>query len=375
MVGASPISLYFHIPLCKRKCPYCHFYVTQDRPSAHSGLVEALHLEIEQIRSHLVGNEVVSVYFGGGTPFLLNPEEVAGLINAVPRADVCEITIEANPEDVTCPKVRAFSEAGVNRLSLGVQSLDNALLKRLGRGHTAQRALEALDEVRQGGVENVSIDLMFDIPGQDFKSWDATLLQVEMLPITHLSLYNLTIEPKTAFARQREALLPLIPSDEEGVKMWEHAVEAFEGMGLERYEISAFAKPGCHSRHNLGYWTGRPFWGLGPSAFSYWKGRRFRNVPSLKQYCAALKKGTSPVDFEEKLNFPDDLHELLAIGLRQVLGVDLGGFQRSFGGLPDSTKERLESLRNEGFLFRDGDRIALTKQGLLFYDTVAERLI
>ena len=348
-------SLYFHVPFCKKKCPYCHFYVTADKPDLKKILLDALKLEWEQKNL----KDPVSIYFGGGTPSLFGPEAIATILSWTGSAE--EVTIEMNPQETMS------SYPGINRVSIGVQSLHDLTLKMLGRTHTAQQAIQAILDVHRAGIHNISIDLMYDIPGQTLESWKLTLGQLSQLPITHLSLYNLTIEPNTPYFRKQKELKPLLPPAETSLEMLNLAVETFEKIGLKRYEISAFAKPGFESVHNTGYWTGRPFLGLGPSAFSYWNGKRQRNVSDLKKYAALLQEGLSPIDFEEELSPLASLHERLAVALRLIRGVDIRDFPVS--------PTLYETLQAKGWLALDGHHARLTDQGLLFYDSVATEIV
>lgn len=374
------VSLYFHIPFCSKKCPYCHFFVLPNEQHFKERFLPALLSEIALRASDLQNKRVVSVYFGGGTPTKLPPEAYAQIFEALQSAQValaedCEVTLEANPEDVNLPLMRQFQALGINRVSLGVQSfLDDELLL-LGRTHPASRARSAIDEVYQAGIANISIDLMFELPQQTLSSWERCLQRAAGLPISHLSLYNLTFEPHTVFFKQRNQLMPQLPPDEERLQMLQLAVASLESMGLKRYEISAFCKPGMASRHNSGYWTGRPFLGLGPSAFSYWEGARFSNVAHFNRYVTALDQRQLPVDFKEKLEHPRNLQELLAIRLRLVEGVDASLFSQRYGPLPPFLEQTLEALIEKGWLSRDGSVLKLTPSGQLFYDSVATELI
>jgi oxygen-independent coproporphyrinogen-3 oxidase len=245
----------------------------------------------------------------------------------------------------------------------------------LGRNHSAKKALYAIEQTALAGINNISIDLMYDLPDQTIASFERTLNQIEGLPITHLSLYNLTFEPHTAFFKRQKALAPLLPSPEASYAMLDLACARLPQMGLHRYEISAFAKEGFHSIHNSGYWTARPFLGFGPSAFSYFEGKRFRNVSHLNRYAKALQSGLSPIDFEEQLSYPDNLHELLAVELRLLKGVDLSRFEQRHAPLPATTKALLDELKQKGWLLQENGQIRLTAQGRLFYDSVASSII
>ena len=359
------VGLYFHIPFCNRKCPYCHFYVIPNKDEHKELLLNSLLLEWEIV--DLGDAPVPSIYFGGGTPTLFGPEKIATLLSKITnQTSDCEVTIEANPEDVTLALIKAYKEAGINRISLGVQSLVDDSLITLERTHNRNKAIDAIHTTKEAGIDNISIDLMYELPDQTPESFQKTLNQLESLPITHLSLYNLTIEPNTAFFKRTLNL----PTQEEGLEMLTRAILTLESIGLKRYEISAFAKPGFESRHNTGYWTARPFYGLGPSAFSYINGTRYRNVANIHRYAKALKEGTSPVDFEEKLPYPQNVHELFAVALRLTKGVHLSTYD-----LPQKTHQKLESLIRQGYLEKELQSLRLSEKGLLFYDQVASEII
>lgn len=348
-------SLYFHVPFCTRKCDYCHFYVIPNEPRFHALYMEALQQEWE-LRAPLIPSQgLASIYFGGGTPSLLGSERIAEILSWINPSPEVEVTLEANPEPL-------FPFPGVNRLSLGVQSFDNPLLTTLTRSHTASQAEKTVYALADAGIENISIDLMYDLHGQTLASWEKTLSIATSLPITHLSLYNLTIEPHTVFYKKRKQLH--LPPDSLSLEMLEMAVEKLEQAGLVRYEISAFAKPGFASRHNTGYWTGRPFLGFGPSACSYWDGARFRNIPHLNRYAKKLKNKFTPEDFYEKLTPFESLKEKLAIRLRLLEGLN---------GWPIELRNLYTILSTEGFL--DPYLLRLTNKGILFHDSVAEIII
>jgi oxygen-independent coproporphyrinogen III oxidase len=368
------VSLYFHIPFCSKKCPYCHFYVLPDQEPLKELLLEGLQLEWKQKHPLLAGKTIESIYFGGGTPTLLGAKGIETILKWI-DAPPFEITIEANPEHCSSSLMREFFHLGINRVSLGVQSLDRASLNMLGRGHGAQDAVDAIEVTHQAGIENISIDLMYDLPEQTFASWQRTIDAVASLPIRHLSLYNLTFEPRTLFFKRKETLLRSVPSPDASLEMLQYAIDALEAMGLKRYEISAFAKEDYRSHHNIGYWTARPFLGYGPSAFSYFDKSRFSNIAHLKKYTERLRQNESPIDFSETLEFPNDLHELLAIRLRLFDPIDLSAFQKEHGHFPSETWMTLKDLEARGWLRCSNDTIQLSKEGLLFYDSVAEAII
>lgn len=366
------ISLYFHIPFCEKKCPYCHFYVIPNKGEHKTLLTSSLQNEWALRSAEINDKKVVSIYFGGGTPSLFAPEGIKEILKLTHRTNLakdCEITIEANPESSSEKLFEELRQLGVNRLSLGVQSLDDRSLATLERVHSAKKAKEAILSAQKAGFSNVSIDLMYDLPDQSLASFRYTLDQLQDLPIQHLSLYNLTIEPHTSFYKRRKTLN--LPDSETSFQFLQMALETLEKIGLKRYEISAFAKEGFKSRHNLGYWTARPFLGFGPSAFSYWNGERYKNVANLNRYAKALQEGLSPIDFREKLSYPQNIHELLAVQLRLSKGVNL----RQFQNIPQNTLATIEKLIKEGWLERKESIIRLTEKGTLFYDTVASELV
>ncbi len=351
-------SVYVHIPFCNKKCPYCHFYVLPNTSEGREKLLPSLRLEWELRKPSF---SLESIYFGGGTPALFGPEAIAEVLSWMDPGDI-EITLEANPEDITLELMAAYKEAGINRISIGVQSLDDTLLKTIGRSHTAQEAIDAIGATHEAGFTNISIDLMLDLPSQSLSQVENTFSQAVDLPITHLSLYNLVLEPPSLFYSKRNQIAPQMPKEELSLTMLQTAL-AYLAPTFERYEVSAFARDGLISHHNVGYWTGRPFLGLGPSAFSYLDSQRTRNVAHLNQYMRALERGTLPIDYTDDLDKEARERELAAVGLRLLEGIDEPLFPE------------IAHLIDDGLLERNNKRLRLTEKGLLFYDSVATALI
>jgi oxygen-independent coproporphyrinogen-3 oxidase len=312
----------------------------------------------------MLSDRLTSIYFGGGTPSLC-PDIVEAVITELSPGPECEVTLEYNPE-------RIEAVPGVTRASIGVQSLDDALLKRLGRTHTADEARRGV-EMAASFARDVTIDLMYDVPGQRLDVWQSTVKEATTLPITHLSLYNLTIEPHTPF--WKENMGRFAPPEEVSLEMLEFACEAFERTGLKRYEISAFARNGRYAVHNSGYWKGTPFVGIGPSAFSYVDGVRSQNQPNFGRYLRAAHSGEGLVSFSECLPPSKRIGELLAIRLRLLEGVDIASFEREVAPLPEVLRDALTNLAADGLVELDGGRVSLSKRGLLFYDSVAGELV
>jgi oxygen-independent coproporphyrinogen-3 oxidase len=334
-------------------------------------LFNALSIEWQRKLPCLKDHRIVSIYFGGGTPSLA-PHCVAKTLqlvrNSASLSGDCEITVEVNPDSVDESLYCFLLESNVNRLSLGVQSFDDLLLGILKRPYCATQARNAILSAYRAGFSNISIDLMYDLPSQTRESWRSTLEELQSLPIAHCSLYNLTIEPCTPFFFQKKELQKSIPDNETSLDLLNMAVKKLKQLGLMRYEISAFSRIGFESRHNSGYWIGRPFLGFGPSAFSFWEGRRFQNISHFRHYSCALLRNENIISFEEELSQPASINEWLAVRLRLLDGAPAIN-------LPPDTVSVLQDLENEGYLTLASGRWQLTEKGLLFYDTVAERIV
>ncbi len=375
------LSLYIHFPFCKRICPYCHFYVLQapkEGQDWQEAFISNLSLDWDLHKAAAKDSVVRSIYFGGGTPSLFKSDHFKRLLDSfyevISPSPSIEITLEANPESLSPQLLKSFKEAGINRLSLGVQSLQDQELLRLGRGHQSSKALEAISLVQEH-FENYSLDLMMETPSQTLTSWEKTLDEVIKIRPPHLSLYNLVIEPGTAYARQEKRLRKQMPDLDVATQMLERACQAFESIQLARYEISAFARSGFESIHNTGYWRGRAFIGLGPSAFSFLEGKRFQKNCDLKKWVEDIQKGDPSISL---MDDPDDnvrQAELLAVHLRLSNGVNLSSFTQSYGKLCPALEDEIKKLIAMGWLQQDMDILKLTSQGQLFYDRLASELM
>lgn len=377
--GKRPFSLYFHIPFCTKKCPYCHFYVIRDNENQKDELLECFFKELSLLEISQ-DFELKSIYFGGGTPSLFGPTRIESVLRyiqqkIIPIESSCEITLEANPEDVTFERFLAFQKAGITRVSLGVQSLHDPSLLQIGRTHSASKAIDAIWSVYNAGITNISIDLMYDRPGQNLEDWQYELSLLKTLPVSHLSLYNMTIEEGSAYKRKEVKIKSMMPDHELSLKLHQTALEELKKAGFERYEISAFCKDGKRSIHNLGYWQGREFYGLGPSAFSYFNKKRFKNFSNFKFYQQSLAKCQLAYDFEETLSLSDAYKEMFCIGLRVKEGIDLSELGKKYGPMPIHFLTEIEQLIQKGYLKKQGSVIQLTELGMLFYDDVGSALI
>ena len=335
-------SLYLHIPFCIRKCSYCDFLSSPQDEGTREEYVQALIREILVQGDSFSGTKVDTIFFGGGTPSILTEMQISRIMEAVHasfsvRPDA-EISLEMNPGTAEPDKLRAFRQAGINRLSIGVQSLHDDELRLLGRIHTAAQAETAFLQAREAGFENINIDLISALPGQTPEKWEYNLSKAINWKPEHISAYSLIIEPGTAFAEMQEKgqLLP-VPEEEDDRTIYHTTGKILSRAGYRQYEISNYALPGKECRHNIGYWTGHEYLGLGIGAASYIRGCRFPNTPDLSFYLETLKKAADGSDLESireevhSLTDKEKMEEFMFLGLRMTDGTDAGEFERRFG--------------------------------------------
>lgn len=377
MDNTIPInSVYIHIPFCLRKCPYCDFVslpLCQHQPcrDAYAGLLQA---ELDLWRASfsdtpLDFSRLNTIYFGGGTPSLMQPEEIGCLLALFPPAE--EITLEANPETLDRGRLAAFRLAGINRLSLGAQSFEPRLLAAMGRGHSPQDTERAVREARQEGFANISIDLMYGLPGQSLEGWRDDLLKALALDTQHISLYGLALEPHTPWGEQVAAGQLQLPDEDSQADMLELACDMLEQAGFVHYEIANFARPGYESRHNLAYWQRDNYLGLGVAAASCLFGRRLYNQKNLTAYRRLIEVGHPPLLDEEWLNADQVISEALFLGLRLLAGIDFTAFFGRYGVDPRRRYRReIERLREKGLIELDEQGMRLTRRGLLLGNEV-----
>jgi len=362
-------ALYFHVPFCVKKCGYCDFV---SRP-LHTCGPEATARFAERIVKESAlypGNRYDTIYFGGGTPSLLTPDEVATILDATDIASGAEITLEVNPGTVDLQKLVAFRQAGITRLSLGIQSLDDNLLRMLGRIHSAAEALQAYETAREAGFENVSLDMMFALPGQTLAGLEADLKAFFKLSPEHLSLYALSWEQGTPFweKRRRGELIPC--ENETEALMFEMIMDYADGCGYRHYEISNFAREGFFSRHNLKYWRNRPYVGLGPAAAGYVGEIRYKNIREFAGWSAIVESGRRPRDEAEIVRVTDPL-ELEQYRAMLNLRLLIEGYEPL---LPEF-RERCRDLSARGLLSEKQGRYTLTKRGLMIASDVTEEFL
>lgn len=365
------LGVYLHIPFCKKKCPYCNFYsIPLKQNKSLKRFLNALFIEIKNKNI----KKASSIYFGGGTPSLLSKNQIIEILEKINFVKTSEITLEINPENVNEDFAKNLFSTNVNRISLGVQSFNDKILKILKRGHNAEQSISAI-KILSKYFENISIDLMYDIPHLKSDTFINSIEIASLLPITHLSLYNLTFEKNTFFYKKRKNLKKFILTEKESVENLKKGFQILNKKGFFQYEISAFSKKNKESFHNLKYWKAHPVLGLGPSAFSYFQGRRFKNISDINKYIFFLKKDQNIVDFEENLSYPKNIKEILAINLRILKGANIQKIQKKFGSFPKSLFLEIENLKNQNFLIEKNNILKLSEKGLFFYDFIAESII
>ena len=378
--GTDLISLYVHIPFCLRKCRYCDFLSAPQTDIDRERYVKALIREIKTQKDCPAGRPVDTVFFGGGTPSVLSADQIGRIIDALREVFLilpdAEVSLETNPGTADFEKLSAFKEAGINRLSMGVQSMHDEELHLLGRIHTAEQALEAFKTARAAGFDNINIDLMSALPGQTFDSWADSLRQaVEWRP-EHISAYSLIIEPGTPFSALYDAgELPPLPDEETDRKMYHYTREYLAQHGYGRYEISNYALKGRECRHNSGYWTGHPYLGFGIGAASYVNGARFSNIPDFETYIVEMEKAGIPAEIEQvyekirteihSLTEQEKMEEFMFLGLRMTAGVKTSDFASRFGkSLDEVYGDVIRRHLAQGLLQRTPEGFCLTERGI-----------
>ena len=372
---AKPSSAYVHIPFCTQICYYCDFSKVFIKNQPVDAYLEHL---IQETRSYEIG-KLRTLYIGGGTPTALSAQQLAYLLTELPKvmdlSEVEEFTIEANPGDLDPDKIAVLKDSQVNRVSLGVQTFDNKMLKKIGRSHQEQDIYDNIRHLKQAGFDNISIDLIYALPGQTMDQVKENVAKAIDLDIPHMSLYSLILENHTVFMnRMRRGKLPL-PKEELEAEMFEYIIEELEKGGFEHYEISNFSKPGFESRHNLVYWDNAEYYGLGAGASGYVDGIRYKNHGPIRHYLEAVEAGKARIT-EEYLTLEEKMEEELFLGLRKKTGVSKVRFEEKFGVSFDQRYGQVvASLTEQGLLVPDDKQVRMTKRGLFLGDTVAEKFI
>lgn len=371
----KPTSAYVHIPFCTQICYYCDFSKVFIKNQPVDSYLEHL---IEEYHSYDI-KKLRTLYIGGGTPTALSARQLAFLLEKLTdKLDLSyleELTIEANPGDLDQEKIAVLKDSPVNRVSLGVQTFNDHMLKQIGRSHSEKDIYENIANLKKAGFDNISIDLIYALPKQTMEDMKINVAKAIALGIPHMSLYSLILENHTVFMnRMRRGKLPL-PKEDLEAEMFEYIIAELEKAGFEHYEISNFSKPGFESRHNLMYWDNAEYYGIGAGASGYVDGVRYKNHGPIRHYLQAVEAGNARVQ-EEALTLNEKMEEEMFLGLRKKSGVSKKRFEEKFGlSFEDQYGAVVAKLTEQGLLVPDRDIVRMTKQGLFLGDTVAEKFI
>lgn len=371
-------GIYIHIPFCERKCIYCDFYSVTDRSSL-SPFLKALIKEIEHTAEYLPdGREISTVFLGGGTPSLLGGSEVSEILETIsahyPLSANAEITLESNPGTLSLQKLKQLKSAGINRLSVGIQSFHEKDLRFLTRIHTAQQAEQAVNDAAAAGFDNINVDLIFNLPSQSTEEWYENLTKAVSLPINHLSAYSLIIEEGTPLAQMIADGNVRIGDDNFDAGLYAGTIAFLAERGFYQYEVSNFAREGMKCLHNLIYWNGGEYFGFGPSAHSYLGNVRSWNYRSVQRYIESVMRSGSGREDEEKLTRKQERDEYIMLALRAE-GIDLQAFQKRFGSeYMEILRVELERMQQHGLLRHGDNHIRLTPRGYAVCDEIIARL-
>ncbi|MEE3766341.1 radical SAM family heme chaperone HemW [Streptococcus agalactiae] len=371
----KPTSAYVHIPFCTQICYYCDFSKVFIKNQPVDAYLQAL---IREFRSYDI-TELRTLYIGGGTPTSISAVQLDYLLTELSRDlnlnTLEEFTIEANPGDLTVDKIEVLQKSAVNRVSLGVQTFNDKHLKRIGRSHNEAQIYSTIDALKTAGFQNISIDLIYALPGQTMDDVRSNVAKALSLNIPHLSLYSLILEHHTVFMNKMRRGKLHLPTEDLEAEMFEYIISEMERNGFEHYEISNFTKPGFESRHNLMYWENVEYYGVGAGASGYLDGIRYRNRGPIQHYLKGVSEGNARLS-EEVLSKNEMMEEELFLGLRKKEGVSIGKFEQKFGtSFEKRYGQIVQELQSDGLLKENNGFIQMTKKGLFLGDTVAEKFI
>jgi oxygen-independent coproporphyrinogen III oxidase len=371
-------GIYIHIPFCKKKCTYCDFY-TEVAPKFIPSLVDSIIKELQIRKDYLQNASINTIYFGGGTPSILNREEFNRIFKKIYELfsvnEDAEITFEANPDDLSTEYLESIKKLPFNRISIGIQSFDDVDLKRINRRHTGIEAIEAVKNAQSAGFDNLSIDLIYGLPFQTLEAWEKQLDIALSLNVQHISSYGLTYEEGTALWKQREKGKVTNVDDETMNAMYLLLVEKTRLHNFEAYEISNFSLPGFRSSHNTSYWKQEPYLGIGPSAHSYNLSSRQWNVASIKEYIKAIE--TNTIFFEqEQLTLNDRYNDYVMVSLRTADGIDMTLLEHEFGSdLAHYCNENIKSFVENGKVLNKNGKLCLTTDGIMISNLILIELM
>ncbi|MGV2938163.1 radical SAM family heme chaperone HemW [Mesobacillus sp. LC4] len=372
-------SAYIHIPFCHHICHYCDFNKVFMKGQPVDDYLDALAKEMK-LTVQSDRDMLDTIFVGGGTPTALDERQLGKLVQSIQNQlnfnNETEYTFEANPGDLSKEKLAILKDAGVNRLSFGVQTFNDELLKKIGRSHRAKDVFESIENAKAAGFENISIDLIYSLPGQTKDDFIESIQTAFSLGLVHYSGYSLIIEPKTVFYNLMQKGKLAIPGEDAEAEMYETLMDQMEKHGLNQYEISNFAVPGFESRHNLTYWNNEEYYGFGAGAHSYVSGMRQSNYGPLKKYMEPISRGELPIMDAHKTTLEEQMEEEMFLGLRKTKGVSVRRFEEKFGRNPIQIfSEQLDDWTKKGLLKTDNDTISLTRQGRLLGNEVFQSFI
>lgn len=371
-------GIYIHIPFCKTRCIYCDFYSTT-RSELKSQYIRALCRELTERKEYLKGEAVETIYFGGGTPSQLSEEDFKEVFKTIEQVygmrEATEITLEANPDDLTEEYIGMLHTLPFNRISMGIQTFDDATLQLLNRRHNATQAIEAVKRCRQAGLQNISIDLIYGLPGETEQRWAQDLQQAVSLDVEHISAYHLIYEEGTPLYKMLQQHSVSQVDEDSSLNFFSTLIDTLSAAGYEHYEISNFCKPGMYSRHNTSYWQGISYLGCGPSAHSFNGDSREWNVASLNQYLSSIEQGQRQHETEQ-LNTQTRYNEYIITGLRTMWGISTEELKKKFGDrLWKYCLEQASSYLGNGKLELHNDRLKLTREGIFISDGIMSDLL
>ncbi len=373
---AQMAGIYIHIPFCKQKCSYCDFHFSTTFQSYRKEMIDSIVNEIETRKEYLENQQIETIYFGGGTPSLLTEEELKVIFEKIQSlfkiVESPEITLEANPDDITFDSLTRWKKSGINRLSIGLQSFREEDLKWMNRAHTSEEALNCVALAKALGFNNISIDLIYGLPNFTLEDWKKNIQTVIDFGIPHISAYCLTVEDKTALSKWVKDHKIIPANEDQQSEQFEYLISELERNGIYQYEISNFSSPNFESKHNSNYWKGKHYLGIGPSAHSFNGTSRSWNISNNQKYIQLIKEREQPFE-TEILSIENQFNELLLIGLRTVVGVDIEQL-KAVQNPSESFWKKVNQMKLDDWLIITDTTLVLTREGRLKADYIASEL-
>ncbi len=374
------ISLYVHIPFCQKKCYYCDFNSYSGKQHLIKDYIEALKKEIIMYKFILNNYRIDTIFFGGGTPSILEGDQITDIIDTIKKhyvvRDGAEISMEANPGTLNYNKLKKYYSSGINRLSIGLQACQDNLLKTLGRIHSFEDYLKNLKEARKAGFTNINTDLIFSLPGQKKEHWEKCLEKIVSLDMPHISAYSLIVEEGTPLNNWVKNKIVALPDEEIQLKMYHHTIKYLKEKGYIHYEISNFAKSGFQCKHNMVYWYNKQYIGLGAGSHSYFNKKRFSNVNGIEKYIDLVKSNKTPIEDEIDVSIKDEISETMFLGLRLIEGISIDEFTKRFNISPFEIYEKqIKKFSEQGLLEWDKTHIRLTQKGIDISNIVFQEML